>query len=110
MTNDIKSIIEHYGVEHQIKKAIEELRELIEVLKTEDAQTIDICQEIADVEIMIKQLRYIFDYGDCIDALIKFKLNRTLCIMNGECTVAKKDRPSFCGKTEWACRVCKKNK
>ena len=64
----LNNIAWHYGEKHQTEKAIEECNELI----TELEQSIDgvcilenIIDEIADVEVMINQLKIIFDcYGE----------------------------------------------
>ena len=57
--------ISHYGKEHQKKKAIEEMAELITALSREQdgrATEHDVITEIADVSIMMCQLMEI--YGD----------------------------------------------
>ena len=62
--------IHHYGAEHQKKKAIEEMGELITVISREQdgrATPEQVITEIADVQIMMRQLALI--YG--IDAVAK---------------------------------------
>ena len=62
--------VHHYGAEHQKKKAIEEMGELITAISREQdgrATTEQVITEIADVQIMMRQLALI--YG--IDAVAK---------------------------------------
>lgn len=62
--------VHHYGAEHQKKKAIEEMGELITAISREQdgrATTEQVITEIADVQIMMHQLALI--YG--IDAVAK---------------------------------------
>ena len=65
-TNEIvicKLAVEKFGPESQIEMAIEECAELINALfklRRQRAGTIDVVTEIADVEIMCKQLEYMF--------------------------------------------------
>jgi hypothetical protein len=72
-----KEALLHFGYGFQVPKAIEELGELIAALGKgyhggHEAAVID---EIADVTIMVRQLRMI--YGpDRVDERIQFKLNR----------------------------------
>ena len=61
--------VHHYGAEHQKKKAIEEMGELITAISREQdgrATTEQVITEIADVQIMMRQLTLI--YG--IDAVV----------------------------------------
>ena len=65
----MQKAIDTYGVENQIIKTVEELSELSQALckflsksKTESDRYIvdNICEEIADVEIMLEQCKMIF--------------------------------------------------
>lgn len=65
-----EAAIRKFGEDHQIDKAIEEMAELTKALlklrsnKQYDMHIklfTDICEEIADVEIMIDQLKLLFD-------------------------------------------------
>jgi hypothetical protein len=70
--------INKFGRNNQVLKSIEELSELtIELSRKLSGMANDtlICGEIADVEIMISQLRWIFDSA-VIDAYKKLKLER----------------------------------
>jgi len=70
--------VDHFGVEHQKRKAIEELGELIcELSREQDHRTNreHIQEELADVIIMCEQLRLIYG-GKETDAWIDRKLER----------------------------------
>ena len=70
--------VDHFGVEHQKRKAIEELGELICELSREQDRRTDrehILEELADVIIMCEQLRLIYG-GKETDAWIDRKLER----------------------------------
>lgn len=59
-----KSAIEKYGANHQETKAIEEMSELIkEICKNKDGEdnVEQIAEEIADVQIMLEQMKILFD-------------------------------------------------
>ena len=61
--------VEHYGPEHQKKKAIEEMGELITELEREqDGRTTPekIITEIADVHLMVRQLMLIYGVDACL--------------------------------------------
>ncbi len=75
-----KAAINKYGVFAQIEMAVEECSELIQAIqKTKRDNNIEtsnhVCEEIADVEIMIEQLRGIFN-SDMIDKYKQEKLER----------------------------------
>ena len=58
--------VHHYGAEHQKKKAIEEMGELITAISREQdgrATTEQVITEIADVQIMMRQLAFIYGIG-----------------------------------------------
>jgi len=61
--------VHHYGAEHQKKKAIEEMGELITELEREqDGRTTPkkVITEIADVHLMIRQLMIIYGFDACM--------------------------------------------
>lgn len=105
MLNNIKSIVLHNGNGTQILKAKEELVELLQALSKNDAG--DIAEEIADVEIMLEQLKYIYACAPMVELIKELKVERTLKIIKGECTVLKENRPKYCGKILNACEKCK---
>lgn len=108
MLNNIKSIVLHNGNGTQILKAKEELVELLQALSKNDAG--DIAEEIADVEIMLEQLKYIYACAPMVELIKELKVDRTLKIMSGECKVLKENRPPYCGKVPNMCEKCKKER
>lgn len=71
--------IQIFGVQHQLIKAGEELAELgQQVLKAAngDINKGHIAEEIADVEIMLEQLKIIFDRRVSVEAQVDSKLDR----------------------------------
>ena len=93
----LKSIINHYGLDAQMDMMIEECSELIKALlkyrRTKNgANSIfklgefrgDIVSEMADVEIMLRQMKVIFDVSDEErDAEIDRKIQRQLQRIEG---------------------------
>lgn len=84
----IKRAINTYGKKMQITVAMEELSELIKELSKHlrgEHNKEHIIEEIADVEIMISQLKIILNIKDIeIDNEILFKLNRLRCRLEGK--------------------------
>lgn len=86
-TEIYKQAIEKFGDRNQTYKAIEELSELIKELavllsynltkgQLEDFDKSNLEEEIADVEIMLEQLKLIFDCHDIINTVKKQKIER----------------------------------
>lgn len=68
----IRCIADHYGPKIQIDKTVEELSELIRALVRHDkANTIE---EIADVEVMLEQIKYLLLIPD--KELENWKMNK----------------------------------
>lgn len=83
LENAYNKIIDHYGKDNQIQKAVEELGELTEAIKDGDKKHIG--EEIADVLVMIEQLKRIYDIPDAyIRCTIDYKLARQLMRMSEE--------------------------
>lgn len=64
--------LHHYGAEHQKKKAIEEMGELITAMSREQdgrATPEEVITEIADVQIMVLQLAYIYGLDKVIEEI-----------------------------------------
>ena len=83
--------VQHYGVEHQKKKAIEEMGELITAISREQdgrATTEQVITEIADVQIMMRQLELIYGI-DAVANEIDRKQRRLLRRMNKELKAQK---------------------
>lgn len=77
----LDSIVKHYGINNQLEKAIEELYELIDEIRLENDAAFSlegIIDEIADVEVMINQLKIIFDCFGEVEERIEYKINRQL--------------------------------
>lgn len=79
---DYKIIIEHYGKEMQKIVAIEELAELQkEITKDLRGKTNEtgLIEEIADVEIMLEQLKAMYEIDkDQLEKIKELKIQRTL--------------------------------
>ena len=74
--DSLATIAEHYGLEKQKLKAIEEMAELTKALLKDDKK--NIVEEIADVEIMIVQLKWLLSvHGPVADVKIQ-KIGRQL--------------------------------
>lgn len=73
-----RALLDHYGIEHQTMKAIEEMAELTDALCKHDqyrASRTDVQGELADVLITVSQL--ILYYGEAdVAELVMSKLNR----------------------------------
>ena len=84
MNENIKSIADHYGLELQKGKAIEELAELIQILAKGDFEenskdTSQLIEEVADVEIMLDQLKYLLSIPEpALDSVKEYKITRTV--------------------------------
>lgn len=61
MNEKLKEIADYYGINVQTLKLIEELSELIRALCRQDYD--NIIEELADVEIMLEQVKYLGNYN-----------------------------------------------
>lgn len=97
MTDEQKAIChkiaDHYGDEHQMLKAVEEMAELTQaIIKTIHGDALHEWYypgELADVLIMVEQLRYMYDksdgvYDERVERFIDAKLTRQLKRMEEE--------------------------
>ena len=74
-------IIKNYHAENQIAKAIEEIRELEAELKGyiyKGKNQKEITEEMADVYVMLEQLKIIFKNEEEIEKVMDNKINRTI--------------------------------
>ena len=82
-----KSIANHYGKEHQVLIAIEEMSELTKELckyfRRYDRKK-EIIEEVADAQIMLEQLIELFDINNEVDRMVDYKLNRQIRRMEQE--------------------------
>lgn len=80
MDRILKEVIEKYGIKAQMVKAVEELSELsVEICKLHNGITVDLsplASEVADVEIMLAQLKMIFDLSGDVERTKVQKLAR----------------------------------
>ena len=77
MKRILNKAIKHYGKENQIGIAQEEAAELIQSLsKSRRGLDHNVSEEIADVEIMLEQLKIIFNCANEVKEWKKYKLNR----------------------------------
>ena len=76
INEDLKYIADHYGLEHQLGKCKEEPGELIEAIDSLDERAI--IEEIADVEIMTEQLKYLMRTEPSVEIYKDYKIARQL--------------------------------
>lgn len=100
MKEEIKKIARHYGSRHQTLKTLEEIGELtielskLAILNTTplhlvsygeiDNQLAKVMGEIADVEIMLAQIKYLYDCEDAVETIKKQKVVRQIERMRAE--------------------------
>ena len=96
-----RQILNHYGMQHQKAKAIEELAELIvalqkDVLESKESHSRAVLEEIADVHIMLTQL--LDDEGDktAVSLIVDKKLKRQMRRIKAE-----KDSSKTCKNCSW---------
>ena len=81
-------IIEHYGIDHQQRKLVEEVFELNQAITLEQyGEDIreHIIEELADVTLLLNQIRYFYNITyDETQKVYEYKLNRTLNRMENE--------------------------
>ena len=76
-----QKILEHYGVHHQMDKLMEELRELLEAcenVKRASGDLFSMVDEIADVEVMLWQIKYALHLFDEVDSRKEYKIDRQI--------------------------------
>lgn len=83
----VRGIVDKRGERAQIIKAVEEMSELTHALcryigeeKPKAADIVNACEEIADVEIMLEQMKIIFDAGQVM-AWKRDKLSRLAALL-----------------------------
>src|SRR5574344_64602 len=83
----IEKIADHYGLQHQLYKSIEELIELVQAIqdysfelgmRDDEISTEHVADEIADVKIMLAQLEYLLELEEEVKDRVEFKLNRQI--------------------------------
>ncbi len=73
----IQKIANYYGLDNQTDKIIEECAELIQALAKLESRENTI-EEIADVQIMLKQMLYLLDCEKEVEKVMGYKINRQL--------------------------------
>lgn len=89
-TEILMRAIEHYGVEHQVTQAIEELAEVIVELskyKNNQGLRIHILRELADALIMLEQMAFIFGREE-VHGLMNQKLEKLSAQMKDESQIS----------------------
>lgn len=94
---NIQKIARHYGLEHQREKTIEECLELIQAIEKYQQELWNegyvciskgyrkhIIEEIADVQIMIKQMVYLMGCKKDLEHFMRYKIDRQLKRMKTE--------------------------
>lgn len=75
-TKFLLDVIDKFGVKNQMLKAIEEMSELTQALiKHINSETNNVEEEIADVLIVVEQLRLIYNNNN-IEKFIDYKIKR----------------------------------
>ena len=87
MQDKIQTIADHYGLQHQLAKSVEELIELVQAIQDysfklgmydDEISTEHVAEEIADVTIMLDQLQYLLECGQVVDLYREAKVNRQI--------------------------------
>ena len=89
MKNKLLKIINHYGIDNQLKYIHSEYYELDEAIIIEEDRlkhigtkgwNIDhIAEEIADIQVMLKQFQYYYDISDKqLKSIMNYKIDRQL--------------------------------
>ena len=82
-----RAILKHYGITEQVSHLKEECRELIEAadgyINRTDSKA-HFLEEIADVEVMLDQMKLHFNAQDKVDEIKRFKVKRQLGRMERE--------------------------
>ena len=83
----IEKIADHYGLQHQLSKSVEELIELVQAIqdysfklgmRDDEISTEHVAEEIADVSIMLDQLRYLLECEETVNMYRETKVNRQI--------------------------------
>lgn len=86
MKEAIKQIADNYGYKNQRKKLIEEMAELtVEICHLDERGNYNdfkhrqgIYEEIADVEVVLEQIKYLLNCEDEVEAMKTYKMRRQL--------------------------------
>lgn len=84
LQSDLKQISNHYGYTHQKNMLIEEMAELIQALNKLERYgrgsvfSRNVIEEIADVEIMLAQVKYLLNVEDEVNDIVVEKIKRQI--------------------------------
>ena len=87
MNEAIRKIADHYGLNAQLNVATEELAELIQAIarfrRVDENDKLElairknlIAEELADVEVMLAQIKYLMEIDERVEAVAKYKIDR----------------------------------
>lgn len=95
MNEAIRKIADHYGLNAQLNVATEELAELIQAIarfrRVDENDMLElairknlVAEEMADVEVMLAQIKYLMKTDERVEAVAKYKIDRQLKRMKKE--------------------------
>lgn len=95
MNEAIRKIADHYGLNAQLNVATEELAELIQAIArfrhVNERDMLElarrknlVAEEIADVEVMLAQIKYLMKIDERVEAVAKYEIERQLKRMKKE--------------------------
>lgn len=95
MNEAIRKIADHYGLNAQLNVATEELAELIQAIarfrRVDENDMLElarrknlVAEEIADVEVMLAQIKYLMKIDERVEAVAKYEIERQLKRMKKE--------------------------
>lgn len=95
MNEAIRKIADHYGLNAQLNVATEELAELIQAIarfrRVDERDMLElarrknlVAEEIADVEVMLAQIKYLMKIDERVEAVAKYEIERQLKRMKKE--------------------------
>lgn len=95
MNEAIRKIADHYGLNAQLNVATEELAELIQAIarfrRVDENDMLElairknlVAEEMADVEVMLAQIKYLMKIDERVEAVAKYKIDRQLKRMKKE--------------------------
>ena len=95
MNEAIRKIADHYGLNAQLNVATEELAELIQAIarfrRVDERDMLElairknlVAEEMADVEVMLAQIKYLMKIDERVEAVAKYEIERQLKRMKKE--------------------------
>lgn len=95
MNEAIRKIADHYELNAQLNVATEELAELIQAIarfrRVDENDMLEleirknlVAEEMADVEVMLAQIKYLMKIDEKVEAVAKYKIERQLKRMKKE--------------------------